>query len=29
VFDRGGSIEALRAQCLAETGLPAPAAPVW
>jgi N-methylhydantoinase B len=29
VFDTGGSIEELRATCLAETGLPAPAAPVW
>jgi N-methylhydantoinase B len=29
VFDRGGSIEELRANCQTETGLPAPAAPVW
>jgi N-methylhydantoinase B len=29
VFDTGGSIEELRAQCLADTGLPAPTAPVW
>jgi N-methylhydantoinase B len=29
VFDTGGSIETLREHCLAETGLPAPAAPVW
>jgi N-methylhydantoinase B len=29
VFDTGGSIEQLRASCLAETGLPAPTAPVW
>ena len=29
VFDRGPSIEALRARCLEETGLPAPVQPVW
>jgi hypothetical protein len=29
VFDRGPPIETLRANCLAETGLPAPVAPVW
>lgn len=29
LFDRGGEIEALRAACLAETGLPAPRQPVW
>jgi N-methylhydantoinase B len=29
VFDRGPSIEALRASCLSDTGLPAPVAPVW
>jgi N-methylhydantoinase B len=29
VFNRGPSIDALRANCLAETGLPAPVAPVW
>ncbi|MEM8798659.1 MAG: hydantoinase B/oxoprolinase family protein, partial [Pseudomonadota bacterium] len=29
VFDFGPDIEALRAQCEAETGLPAPQAPVW
>jgi N-methylhydantoinase B len=29
VFDRGADIETLRAQCLAETGLPAPRSPVW
>ncbi len=29
LFDRGGEIEALRASCLAETGLPAPRQPVW
>lgn len=29
VFDRGGEIEALRAACLEETGLPAPRQPVW
>jgi N-methylhydantoinase B len=28
-FDTGGSIETLRENCLAETGLPAPTAPVW
>ena len=29
VFDRGPDIETLRANSLAETGLPAPRAPVW
>ena len=29
IFNRGPSIEELRARCLAETGLPAPVAPVW
>ena len=29
VFDRGPSIEELRASCLEETGLPAPVHPVW
>jgi N-methylhydantoinase B len=29
VFDRGPSIEELRASCLEETGLPAPVQPVW
>lgn len=29
VFNRGPSIEELRERCLAETGLPAPAPPVW
>ena len=29
LFDRGGEIEALRAACLEETGLPAPKPPVW
>ena len=29
LFDRGGEIEALRASCLEETGLPAPRQPVW
>ena len=29
LFDRGGSIDELRARCLAETGLEAPAQPVW
>ena len=29
LFDRGGEIEALRAACLEETGLPAPVQPVW
>jgi len=29
VFNRGPSIDALRAACLAETGLPAPVPPVW
>ncbi len=29
VFDRGPSLETLRANCLAETGLPAPQPPVW
>jgi N-methylhydantoinase B len=29
IFDRGGTIEDLRARCFAETGLPAPKQPVW
>jgi N-methylhydantoinase B len=29
IFNRGPEIEVLRANCLAETGLPAPIAPVW
>jgi N-methylhydantoinase B len=29
VFDRGPSIDELRASCLEETGLPAPVQPVW
>jgi N-methylhydantoinase B len=29
VFDRGPSIDELRAQCMADTGLPAPKQPVW
>lgn len=29
VFDFGPDIETLRANCLAETGLPAPRAPQW
>ena len=29
LFDRGGSIDDLRARCLAETGLAPPAQPVW
>ncbi len=29
VFNRGPSIEALRASCLSDTGLPAPVPPVW
>lgn len=29
VFDLGGDIESLRANCAAETGLPAPVQPVW
>jgi N-methylhydantoinase B len=29
IFDRGGTIEELRARCLEETGLPAPKQPVW
>ncbi len=29
LFDRGDDIEALRAACQAETGLPAPRPPVW
>jgi len=28
VFDRGGEIAALKARCLAETGLPPPSVPV-
>lgn len=29
LFDRGGSVEELKARCLEETGLPAPATPTW
>ena len=29
LFDYGPGIDALRANCLAETGLPAPIQPVW
>jgi N-methylhydantoinase B len=29
LFDHGGTVEELRARCLAETGLPAPVQPVW
>ena len=29
LFDRGPDIATLRERCLAETGLPAPLAPVW
>jgi N-methylhydantoinase B len=29
IFNRGGSVEQLRAACEAETGLPAPKPPVW
>lgn len=29
LFDRGGTLEELKARCLEETGLPAPATPVW
>jgi N-methylhydantoinase B len=29
IFNFGGDIETLRANCLAETGLPAPKQPVW
>ncbi|KRW60955.1 hydantoinase B/oxoprolinase family protein [Pseudomonas sp. TTU2014-080ASC] len=29
LFNRGGTVEELKARCLAETGLPAPATPVW
>ncbi|WP_375395783.1 hydantoinase B/oxoprolinase family protein [uncultured Sphingomonas sp.] len=29
LFDRGAAIDTLRANCLAETGLPAPRTPVW
>lgn len=29
IFNRGGTIEELRASCEAETGLPAPRQPVW
>lgn len=29
LFNRGGSIDEIKARCLAETGLPAPATPVW
>jgi N-methylhydantoinase B len=29
IFDRGDDIETLRENCLAQTGLPAPVAPIW
>ncbi|MFC4821244.1 hydantoinase B/oxoprolinase family protein [Dokdonella ginsengisoli] len=29
LFDRGGTLEELKRRCLQETGLPAPATPVW
>ncbi len=29
LFDRGGTLGELKARCLEETGLPAPATPVW
>lgn len=29
LFNRGGSIEDIKARCLEETGLPAPATPTW
>lgn len=29
LFDRGGEVESLRANCLEETGLPAPRQPTW
>ena len=29
LFDRGGTIEEIKSRCLVETGLPAPATPVW
>lgn len=29
LFNRGGTLEALKQRCLAETGLPAPITPVW
>ena len=29
LFDYGPGIDVLRANCLAETGLPAPTPPVW
>jgi N-methylhydantoinase B len=29
VFDRGDDVETLRHNCLSETGLPAPVAPIW
>ena len=29
IFNRGGTVEELRARCVAETGLPAPKPPVW
>lgn len=29
LFDRGGTIDEIKSRCLAETGLPAPATPVW
>lgn len=29
LFNRGGTIDEIKARCVAETGLPAPATPVW
>ncbi|MEI6418642.1 MAG: hydantoinase B/oxoprolinase family protein, partial [Sphingomonadales bacterium] len=29
IFNRGGTVEELRAACVAETGLPAPKPPIW
>lgn len=29
LFNRGGTLEEIKARCFAETGLPAPATPVW
>jgi len=29
LFNRGGTIEEIKARCLEETGLPAPATPTW
>jgi N-methylhydantoinase B len=29
IFNRGGTVDELRAACEAETGLPAPRQPVW